>query len=596
MHGDTHNQPLLRWLTAKPLRMKPPRLAQFALHNRHCTRRVNTGRRQQIVQNYTISNWLSKKHPESALWYNTPVKLLPRDALTVLSHQVPAGALPVLRGLATAQRHHQLFPSRAGAALPVIVGVSGGADSICLLHALQRVAPAWGLALHVAHLDHALRTDSGQDAAWVAALAQRLDLPLHTARLGANELTGHPGGLEAAARAARYAFLHATACALGNEAGPACVAVAHHQDDQAETVLMNFLRGSGPAGLAGMAWVAILPHAEGAAVRLVRPLLGVRRSDILAYCAAYGLSWREDASNQDTGLLRNRIRADLLPRLAEINPALVATLSRSAELFAAEAERGQRIDHAALDALRLDTTTPSAERIVLDADRLPTLEVATRRGVVRLALAYLGMDLRDAGLEAIDRLLEAVTITSHSSGPHPLGAGLAWTLLGGAPRRLSLHRATTLPVQPDGPHLARVRDRLPHVIPAQGSITLEGWRLESRLTTPDTLSPFWRAGDLRQVSVDAAACPELRLTVPQPGMKIAPLGMAGRQRSVGDLFTDHKVPVALRGGWPVVVDAAGHTVWVCGLALAHHAAITPATRAVRVLHWQPVPENKAEKP
>lgn len=530
------------------------------------------------------------------LWYNAPVKLLTRDALTVLSHQVPAGALPVLHSLATAQHHHQLFPSSAGAALPVIVGISGGADSVCLLHALQQVAPAWGLALHIAHLDHALRADSGQDAAWVVALARRLDLPLHTARLSAGELTGRPGGLEAAARAARYAFLHATACAIGDEAGPACVAVAHHQDDQAETVLMNFLRGSGPAGLAGIAWVASLPHTEGAAVRLVRPLLGVRRSDILAYCAAYGLSWREDASNQDTSLLRNRIRADLLPRLAEINPALVATLGRSAELFAAEAERGQRIDHAALDALRLDSATPSAERIVLDADRLPTLELATRRGALRLALAHLGMELRVAGFEAIDRLLEAVTSTHHSSGPHPLGAGIVWTLLGGAPRRLSLHRATALPVQPDGPYLAHARDRRPHAIPAQGNITRGGWRLESRLTTPDALSPSWRAGDLWQVSVDATACAELRLTVPQPGMKIAPLGMAGRQRSVGDLFTDHKVPVALRSGRPVVVDAAGHVVWVCGLALAHHAAITPTTQSVRVLHWQPVLGDKMEKP
>jgi tRNA(Ile)-lysidine synthase len=474
--------------------------------------------------------------------------------------------------------------------VPVIVGVSGGADSVCLLHALHQFTPHWGLALHIAHLDHALRPQSAEDAAWVAALAQRLELPYHTARLASGQLEGQPAGLEAAARAARYAFLHAAACAVGEEGKPACVAVAHHQDDQAETLLMHFLRGSGPAGLAGMAWVAPLPHPEGPPVRLIRPFLGVRRADILAYGGAYGLTWREDASNQDTSLLRNRIRQTILPQLEAINPALTATLGRTADLFAAEAERSRRIDQVAFDALRRDSGSPAPDRCILDAEGLAALDRATRRGVLRLALTDLGVDLRDAGLETIDRLLDALAATTHSSGPHPLIDDVAWTLLGGAAQtqaRLSLHRAAALPVPIDRPYLASPTDRLPRPLAPQGMLSAGTWRLTSRLTTPDALPAAWCSGDDPWfAAVDADACPALMLCGAQPGMKIAPLGMASQTRSVGDLLTDHKTPVALRAGWPVVVDAQGRVVWVCGLALAHHARITAQTRRVRILTWE----------
>ncbi len=533
-------------------------------------------------RNYTISDRLSKKHPNTALWYNAAV-----NALTALIRQAPAGAVPVLQSLADAQDQHRLFPAHAGTTVPVVVGVSGGADSVCLVHALRQVVPIWGLTLHVAHLDHALRPDSAQDAAWVAAFARRLGLPLHSMRLSADQLAGHPGGLEAAARAARYAFLHDTACAVGTTGNPALVAVAHHQEDQAETVLMNFLRGSGPAGLAGMAWDAPLPHVAEMPVRLVRPLLGVRRAAILAYCAAYDLTWRVDASNQDTGLLRNRIRHILLPQLAEINPSIVATLGRTADLFAAEAARSQRIDEEALQQTRLDAAAPSPDRMVLDADRLAALDLATRRGVIRLALAALGLDLRDVGLDTIDRLIDAAITTPYSSGPHPLAGEIAWTLIGGAPRRLCLHRTAALPVQPDHPFLASPADRQPRPIPLEGTIATGAWRLTSSLIPVLSLPPGWRSSDTPWRAVmDAEESAQLTLAAAQPGMKIAPLGMAGKQRSVGDLLTDHKVPVAIRSGWPVVLDGAGRVVWACGLALSHHARIRSQTERARILTWQ----------
>src|SRR5690606_19111134 len=133
------------------------------------------------------------------------------------------------------------------------------------------------------------------------------------------------------------------------------------------------------------------------------------------------------------------------------------------------------------------------------------------------------------------------------------------------------HRTGALPVQPDHPFLASPAERLPHAIPQEGAIAAGAWRLTSNLAPVAALPPGWRSNrDPWYAFLDAAVCAQLTLAAAQPGMKIASLGMAGKQRSVGDLLTDHKVPVALRPGWPVVLDVEQRVVWVCGLALSHH--------------------------
>jgi tRNA(Ile)-lysidine synthase len=228
----------------------------------------------------------------------------------------------VLQALAAAQARHTLFiPGQ-----PVVVAVSGGADSVCLLYALHQHASCWQLALHVAHLDHALRPESSDDAAFVAAFAQQLQLPFYSMRLSPGSLDDDPRGLEAAARSARYAFLRHVALQIDT---PVTIATAHHQDDQAETLLLHLVQGSGLNGLAAMAWVAHLPDEEQPPIRLVRPLLGVSRASIHDYLRSKGLQWREDASNQETTHLRNRLRHEVLPVLADINPNIHATLART---------------------------------------------------------------------------------------------------------------------------------------------------------------------------------------------------------------------------------------------------------------------------
>src|SRR3989442_377307 len=196
----------------------------------------------------------------------------------------------------------------------VLVAVSGGADSVALLHVLATLAPAWGLRLHALHVDHGLRADSARDAEFVRRLGERLGIPVDVATVTVERR----GSLEAAARAARYAAL--AACA--DRVGAARIALGHTADDQAETALMRVLQGAGLRGLAG-----IPPVRD----RIIRPLIECRRADLVAELRQAGLEWVEDPSNQDPKFLRNRIRHELLPWLIEsVSPEIADGLVRVA--------------------------------------------------------------------------------------------------------------------------------------------------------------------------------------------------------------------------------------------------------------------------
>ena len=230
----------------------------------------------------------------------------------------------------------------------IVVGVSGGADSLCLLHVLCHLPPTLAPRVHVAHLHHGLRgAEADADAAFVASLAAAWNLPCRVGQADVALEARRAGlSLEEAGRRARYAFLGAVAHASGAGA----VAVAHNADDQVETILMHFLRGSGLSGLRGMLPLSPLPRAPwgravvdeplatpaAAPLRLVRPLLEVPRADIEAYCQAHGLTPRLDRSNLDLTLFRNRLRYELLPLLATYNPAVREALRRSARVVADE--------------------------------------------------------------------------------------------------------------------------------------------------------------------------------------------------------------------------------------------------------------------
>jgi tRNA(Ile)-lysidine synthase len=309
----------------------------------------------------------------------------------------------------------------AGAGVPaagdgVAVAVSGGADSLALLHALRVLAGPRGWRLAVLTVDHGLRPGSAADAAFVADHAKSLGLPARLLTLTPADLEAHrAAGPEGAGRAARYEALWPAA----GELGCPWLATGHTLDDQAETVLLQLLRGAGPDGLAGMTVRS---------GRLLRPLLGVRRADTRACCDAAGLPWREDPTNATDAPLRNRVRRHLLPLLEELRPGATQTLARTAALAADERDWLDPIVATALTATtgvvddRAHPFPPSATLPQLDAATLAGMPLGLGRRVVRAAAARGGMAVPDAA--ATDRVLALARAVDGTRTGWPGGAAV----------------------------------------------------------------------------------------------------------------------------------------------------------------------------
>ncbi len=255
------------------------------------------------------------------------------------------------------------------------VAVSGGADSVCLLHLLCELASAWNLQLAVLHLNHSLRgAASDEDARFVQALAQSSALPFHSAQIALP-----PGNLEQAARDARLQFFAHAKSELALDR----IALGHTASDQAETVLFRFLRGSGAAGLA-----AIRPVTRDGRVR---PLIEITRSEVENFLTAQGIPWRQDATNRDPAFARNRIRHQLLPTLTrDWNPALAATLANTADWARSEEEYW----HAEIDRLAVTHLQINPPRVLFNVDALCAMPVAVARRLLRRAVELVRGNLR----------------------------------------------------------------------------------------------------------------------------------------------------------------------------------------------------------
>lgn len=268
------------------------------------------------------------------------------------------------------------------------IAVSGGADSVCLLHLLLELAARWQLSLTVLHLDHGLRgLESREDAEFVRAMAGGMGLPFIQERA---DLGSAAGNQEEAAREARLRFFRGQIASGVVDR----VALGHTRSDQAETVLFHFLRGSGSAGLAG-----IHPVTDDG---LVRPLLHVTRAQTEAFLRARGIAWRDDSTNADPRFARNRIRHGLLPQLArDWNPSLDETLARTADwALAEEAYWKREIAAWAGKLLRED-----GGAVFAPSEALAGLPLALARRLVRYAIERAKGDLRAIGFEHVDRAL-----------------------------------------------------------------------------------------------------------------------------------------------------------------------------------------------
>ncbi|MFZ5816534.1 MAG: tRNA lysidine(34) synthetase TilS [Bacillota bacterium] len=427
----------------------------------------------------------------------------------------------------------------------LIVAVSGGPDSVALLHLLHRLAPAWSLRLHVFHLDHGLRgAESAADARYVSELAQGLGHPVSVVRLAPGELKGKPGSLQANARRRRYQAIRELAARVGATK----VATGHHRDDQAETVLMRLLRGAGLKGLAG-----IPPIRSEGNLTLIRPMLTIPRKQIELYCAEHKLFPRLDASNAQADYLRNRVRLELLPLLAQsYNPAIEANLAQLAELVREEDALLERLARQAFDRCR--TAPPSLEEthpvpaVELDGARLREEPLALARRVVRLAArAVLGPEA-DLGLPAVTRVLDL------AGEPH--GSHLA-DLPGGLRLTVEYGRCRLEPQPDQTPDTYRVWPVAPRgetAIPELGLVIL------AELLPPEAMPAHPAPGE---IWLDADRLPgPLCIRFRQPGDRIWPTGMEGSKK-LQDILVDAKVPRAQRERLPLL-GAGDQVLWVLG--------------------------------
>src|SRR5512140_1092861 len=280
-------------------------------------------------------------------------------------------------------------------ARPVVAGVSGGPDSLCLLDVLRRT----GYPVIVAHFNHQLRPEAGAEAEAVAALAQEWGLEFVADSADVHSYAEeHSLSVEEAARLLRYRFLFETARNRFAQA----VAVGHTADDQVETVLMHFLRGAGLAGLKGMEYRTLLPAFD-ASIPLVRPLLGLWREDTEAYCREQDLQPHYDASNADEAFLRNRLRHKLIPELETYNPRLKETLLRTAATLAGDYSLLQEAVDDHWKAVMLEQ---GEGWFAFEAAGLADCSEAMRRALIRRGAESLRPEGRELGYEALQRAAE----------------------------------------------------------------------------------------------------------------------------------------------------------------------------------------------
>ncbi len=462
----------------------------------------------------------------------------------------------------------------------VVVGVSGGPDSLCLLHVLAALMPGLNVRLHVAHLHHGLRgADADADAAFVAEVAKAWGLACSAEQADVAALAGQTGAsLEEAAREARYAFLGRLAGDIGAQA----VAVGHTAGDQAETVLMHFLRGSGLAGLRGMQPRSPFPLPKLSIVncqlsivnlRLIRPLLLVPRTDILQYCAEHGLTPRYDRSNEDMTFFRNRLRHELLPLLEDYNPQIRRVLARTATVLADDYEL-LRMD--LLAAWPQVVVQESAGRLVLDLAIWRRLPTALQRSVVREAIQRLRASLRNVNYVHVDNAFWLLR-EGRAGDRMTLPAGLELVL--GYDRFTMGDEGIELPVN-DLPQMDV--EWLP--LPVPGTLALGGWQIEMTLLAAADLPPGWQDNAYPwQAWLDAGVLgPAPALRTWREGDRFQPLGMAGRSKLLAELFTNVKIPAPARQRWPLLTTSAGDIAWVCGLRVDERAGITATTQ--QMLH------------
>jgi tRNA(Ile)-lysidine synthase len=476
----------------------------------------------------------------------------------------------------------------------VVVGVSGGADSVCLLHVLAKWQKGLGIKLHVAHLNHQLRgVESEADAKYVSKLAGSLGIPITIDRqdVAAYRIERNIS-VEEAGRELRYAFL----ARVAREVGANRIAVGHTRDDQVETILMHILRGTGITGLCGLAPCSPMAYdsqgmslpasplslrAKRSNLLVIRPLLDVTREETTSYCQEHQLDPRIDSSNRSLSFFRNRLRLQLLPLLRQYNPSLDQALLRLADVAK---EDNAFIEQQASE-LWNEVARQDNNAIYLDRKQIASLPIALQRQLLRAAVTKLAGDIRDieaSHIEAARSLLNK-PVGKRISLPH------GFICQGGYDELVvaSTAKQSQLPPCPFPPLPGEFSLKVP------GKIVFPGWEViasiaEERVDSPPLRDTLSTSGGTCQSNLVAdfdlhKTGTELSVRQRRPGDRFQPLGMS-LPKKLPEFMVDAKIPCSWRGRIPIVCSPQ-QIIWVVGWQIDDRVKITEVSKEILRLEF-----------
>ncbi|NNK84196.1 MAG: tRNA lysidine(34) synthetase TilS [Desulfobacterales bacterium] len=456
----------------------------------------------------------------------------------------------------------------------VLIGVSGGPDSVALLHILCKIAVKFSLTLGVAHLNHQIRkADSDRDEKFVASLAENLHLPFYNQKKDVlSYKKDHKLSLEEAARRVRYEFLHQ----IAGENKYNKIALGHQGNDNAELVLMYLFRGSGPTGLSGIPPVrrSFSPYGI-----IVRPLLGLSRHEILDYLSKKKLEYVTDTSNQDTKFLRNRVRNKLIPLIEKsYNPRIVDTLNRLSSIIRSDEEWIEDI----ITPFHKDIILSAEEtKIALSIPKLVKMHLALRRRIIRKAIQCVKGDLRRITFSHNASIIELLEKNPPGFGCLDLPGGITVNkeedilyISSGKNVRSKIKSGSEKGKKP----LFEYAIYQPGLIPESFCIKETGSHLSFAVISAKDIGDIQSAG--QQVAffdMDSLAFP-LVVRDFRHGDRFTPFGMSGSQK-LKKFFIDHKISRTKRATCPVLLSA-NEIVWVVGYRQSEFGKVTRSTQNI----------------
>jgi tRNA(Ile)-lysidine synthase len=449
----------------------------------------------------------------------------------------------------------------------LVIGFSGGPDSLCLLHILHHL----GYPTTAVHVNHRLRPEADEEARQVKQVADSLKMDFYCYQVDVVSFAEKESiSIEEAARTLRYRSLFEQAI----KSGASAVLVGHNADDQVETILMHLLRGSGLAGLRGMEYRAI-PNPWSDQIPLIRPLLSTRRLEIQKYIDDHLLHPISDSSNKDVSFMRNRVRHELIPILESYNPrirevVLQMGVSIRDDYFILE----EQITDAFNSALRKQ----EKGFLVFDSTVFLQLPISIQRNLLRKAIAHHIPGLRDVSFDCIERGRRLIAEKEHNSqtdliaGVSLIKEGKLFIILSSEVKNQwrdypALYTGEILELHPPCSHMLN-----------------NGWRLEVIEMSKSTLDEFqgYANQDPYQAWLDASNVDlPLIARMRKPGDQIKPMGLKGQSVKISDLMINLKLPKQVRASWPIICSGS-EIVWVPGCRISENTRIKPGTS--RIIH------------